>query len=126
MERARSKRVAQARPAVEITRRVDGAVVAQRQERPRVNLEMEVERRAEGVAGVTDEAEHRPGLDPALVEGGAGVPGEVGVVELVAEPVAYPEPPPAEPFPPDSVQCSVGDGDDRRAERGEDIVAVMP
>jgi hypothetical protein len=87
---------------------------------------MEVERRPERIARVADEAEHRAGSDPALLEGGGGIPGEVGVVELVAEPIAHPEPPAAEPFPPDPVQGSVGDRDDRRAERREDVVAVMP
>lgn len=52
MERARSADMAETLPVLEIRSRIDGAVVAEREQRARVDLEVEVERRLEGVAGV--------------------------------------------------------------------------
>ena len=48
------------------------------------------------------------------------------VVELVALPVAQPEPPAADVVPADREDRPVRDGEDRRAERREDVVAVVP
>ena len=48
------------------------------------------------------------------------------VVELVGCSVSHPEPPAAALVPADAVDRSVRDGYDRGAERGEDVVAVMP
>jgi len=48
------------------------------------------------------------------------------IVELVGCRVPHPEPPAAALVPADAVDRSVRDRDDRGAERGEDVVAVMP
>jgi hypothetical protein len=56
----------------------------------------------------------------------AGEGREVRVVELVSLPVAQPEPVAAEVVPADREDRAVGDREERRAERGEDVLAVMP
>ncbi len=99
---------------------------AEREQRARVDLEMEVERRPEGVAGVADEAEHLTCSHARSSKRRPRIAGEVRVVELVGEPIAHPEAPAAEPPPADPVQGPVRDSDDRRSERREDVVAVMP
>ena len=48
------------------------------------------------------------------------------VVELVALRVAEPEPPAADLVPADRVHDAVCDGEQRCAERREDVLAVMP
>ena len=48
------------------------------------------------------------------------------VVELVAGVVAQPEPPAADIVPADREHRSVRDGEQRRTERREDVVAVVP
>jgi len=48
------------------------------------------------------------------------------VVELVGCSVSHPEPPASALVPADAVDCSVRDGYDRGAERGEDVIPVMP
>ena len=48
------------------------------------------------------------------------------VVELVGCRVPHPEPPAAALVPADAVDRSVRDRHDRGAERGEDVVAVVP
>ena len=51
---------------------------------------------------------------------------EVRVVELVPEPVAQPEPVAADVVPADREERAVRDREDRRAERREDVLAVVP
>ena len=92
----------------------------------RMNLEVKVRRRRERIAGVADEADHVAGLDALRVQSERRIAREMRVVELVAYAVAYPEPPAAEALPADAVERAVRDGDDGRAERGEDVVAVVP
>ena len=88
----RERQVLLVLPRVEVRRRVDSAVVAEVEERHRVDLEVEVVRRSLGVAGVAHEADHLPGLHVRAVDGGGRERGEVRVVELVALPVDDPEP----------------------------------
>ena len=83
-------------------------------------------RRALGVAGVADEAEHLAGLDVHPVAGDRREGGEVRVVELVSLRVAQPEPVASDVVPADREDEPVGAGEDRRAERREDVVAVVP
>src|SRR5439155_2675485 len=78
------------------------------------------------VTGVSDEADHFSCLDPVRVKDGRSIAREVRVVELVGRVVAYPEPPAADLLPADAVDGPVGDGDDRGAELGKEIVAVVP
>src|SRR5262249_59019056 len=98
--------VLQVRPASEVLRRVDGAVVAEVEERPRVDLEVEVRRRGERVARVADEADHLARLDAIAAEVTRCVAGEVRVIELVAGAVADPEPPASQLLPTDAVDRS--------------------
>src|SRR5262249_62118424 len=90
------------------------------------DLEVQVGDGRERVAGVADEPDHLARLHVPGVERELRVAGEVRVVELVAPAVADPQAPPAEPLPADPVQRAVGGRDDRRAEHGEDVVAVVP
>src|SRR6266568_4839809 len=87
---------------------------------------MEVVRRSLGVARVADEADYLPGLDAIAVPCRRRVSGEVGVVELVPLAVAHPEAVSADVVPADREHRPVRAGEDRSAERGEDVVAVMP
>ena len=112
-------------PGVQVRRRVDGTVVAEVEERHRVDLEVEVERRALGVAGVAHEPDHLPGLDMRSVEGGSREGGEVRVVELVAGLVDDPEPVAADLVEADGEDDAVGARDERLAECPEDVVAVV-
>ena len=91
-----------------------------------MNLEVEVDGRELGVARLPHEPEHVAGLDLAPVHGERRVGGEVGVVELVSGMVAEPEPPAADVVPADREHRPVGDGEQRRPERGEDVLTVMP
>ena len=54
------------------------------------------------------------------------VGGEMRVVELVALGVAEPQPPAADLVPADRVDGAVCDGEQRRSERREDVLAVVP
>ena len=91
-----------------------------------MHLEVEVVRRALRVAGVADEAEHVAGVDVRAVDRERRVGGEMRVVELVAPVVAEPEPPAADLVPADGEDGPVRDREERRAERREDVVAVVP
>ena len=91
-----------------------------------MDLEVQVVRGRLRVAGVADEADHGAGAHLAPVDGERREGGEVGVVELVALPVAEPEPEPAAVVPADREDGAVGDREERRAERGEDVLAVVP
>src|SRR4029453_11202224 len=51
---------------------------------------------------------------------------EVRVVELVAGGVLQPEPQAADVVPADRVDDAVGDGEERRPEGAEDVLAVVP
>ena len=114
------------RPGAQVRRRVDRAVVAEVEKAVRVNLEMEMRLRRERVAGIADEPDHVPAVDCATVSRQPRVPGQMRVVEVVADVIHEPESPPADPVPADREDRPVGDGDDRRPERGEEIVAVVP
>ena len=50
----------------------------------------------------------------------------MGVVELVSRPVAEPEAPTADVVPADGEDGAVRDREERRPERGEDVLAVVP
>src|SRR5512132_1787466 len=91
-----------------------------------MDLEVQVEGRPFGVAGVADEAEHGAGADLRVVERVRGVRREVRVVELVPPAVAEPETPAADLVPADGEDGAVRDGENRSAERREDVVAVVP
>ena len=91
-----------------------------------MHLEVEVRLRRERVARVADEADHVAAVDGAVVAREPRVAGEMRVVEVVAGVVDEPEPPPADAVPADREDRSVGDRDDRRPERREQIVAVVP
>ena len=67
-----------------------------------------------------------PARTCALFERVRRVRREVRVVELVPRAVAEPEPPAADLVPADGEDGAVRDGEDRRAERREDVVAVVP
>jgi hypothetical protein len=56
-------------PVVEVAGGVDGAVVAEIEERAGVDLEVEVRRGGERVAGIADEADHLAGSHAFGVEG---------------------------------------------------------
>ena len=87
---------------------------------------MEVDRRELGVAGLPHEPEHVACLDLPAVDGERRVGREMRVVELVAGPVAEPEAPAADVVPADREHRPVGDREQRRSERREDVLAVMP
>ena len=120
------RHVLRAAPGVEERVRRDGAVVAHREQRDRVDLEVEVHGRELGVAGLAHEAEHVAGLDLAAVDRERRVGREMRVVELVAGPVAQPQPPAADVVPADREHRPVGDREQRRPERREDVLTVMP
>ena len=113
-------------PRIEIRRRVDGAVVAEEEQRGRVHLEVEVVRAAGGVAGVPHEAEDVARVDVRTVPRQRRVGGQVRVVVLVPGLVLEPEPVAADRIRPDREDDAVGDREERRAERREDVVAVVP
>ena len=126
MYRERRVDAFQVRPAVEVLRGIDRAVVAEAQQLARVNLEMQVRRAGEGVTGVSEEADHLSRVHARRVEVAPRVSGEMRVVELVAGVVPHPQPPAADLLPAHAVDRSARDGDDRDAERREDVVAVVP
>ena len=55
-------------PGLQVARRVDRAVVAEREQADRVNLEVEVDRRPARVAGLAHEAEHVAGVHLGAVD----------------------------------------------------------
>src|SRR5262249_61132536 len=59
-------------------------------------------------------------------DGAGGEAGEVRVIEVVPPLIAYPEPVAAHRVPADLQQDAVGHGDERRPERRENVVAVVP
>src|SRR5262245_43142284 len=87
---------------------------------------MEMRHATKGIAGGSDEADHVAGLHVSGVKHPRRIAREMRVVELVGCPVSHPETPASERVPADAVDRSGGDRDDRRAERGEDVVAVVP
>ena len=91
-----------------------------------MDLEMQVERTALGVARVADEPEHVAGVHDRAVDGKRRIRRKVSVVELVAAVVAQPQPPSADLLETDLEHDSVRHGEDRGAERREDVVAVVP
>jgi hypothetical protein len=113
-------------PAVEIGRGIDRTVVPQAEELVRMDLEMEMRLAAEGITGVAHEAEHVTSSHVSRVEHPRGIAREVRVIELVGCRVSYPEPPAADLVPANAVDRSVRDCDHRRAERGKDVIAVVP
>ena len=113
-------------PRLQVERGVDGAVVAHEDQRRRVHLEMEVGRRPSRVAGVAHEAEHVAGPHVAAVLRQRRERGKVCVVELVPLRVAEPDAVAADVVPPNREDEAVRAGEDRRAERSEDVVAVVP
>ena len=115
-----------AQPAVEIRRGINCPVVPEPEQLMRVNLEMEVRRTGKGITGVADEAEHVSSPHVPRVKHPRGIAREMRVVELVGCRVPHPEPPAAGLVPADAVDRSVRDRHDRGAERGEDVVAVVP
>ena len=92
----------------------------------RVDLEVKVRRRPLRVARVADEAEHVSGPHDRTVHGERRVRGEVRVVELVPARVAKPEAPAADGVPADGEDEAVRHCEERSADRGVDVVAVMP
>ncbi len=91
-----------------------------------MHLEVEMRLRRERVAGVADEPDHVSAPDGATVSREPRVPGQMRVVEIVAGVIDEPESPSADPVPADREDRPVGDGDDGCAERGEEIVTVVP
>ena len=81
-----------------------------------MDLEVEVERCALGVAGVAHEPDHLSGLDVRSVEGGSRECGKVRVVELVAGLVDDPEPVAADLVEADGEDDAVGARDERLPE----------
>src|SRR5262245_29382578 len=126
MNRKRGGDEPQVLPAVEIRRGIDRPVVSQAEQLVRVNLEVEMRCTAEGITGVPDEAEYVSSPYVPRVKHARGIAGEMCVIELVGRRVPYPQTPAAHLVPADAVDRSVRDRDHRRAERGEDVVAVVP
>jgi hypothetical protein len=86
-----------------------------------VDLEVQVGRRADRVAGGADEAEHVAAADARALAGERREAGQVRVVEVVAVVVEQPQPPPAEVVPADVVERAVLHGQERRAGGHEDV-----
>ena len=91
-----------------------------------MDLEVQVRRRSLRVARVPDEPEHVSGMDLVAVDRKRREGGKVRVVEEIPLPVAHPEPVAADIVPPDGEDRPRRDGEDRRAQRREDVVAVVP
>src|SRR3954451_21793098 len=115
-------------PLMQVRGGIDRAVVAELDEcgLVRMHLEVEVRRRREGVARPAEEADHLARAHMRVREYPARIAGEVGVVERVAPLVGQPQPPAAELVPAHEAQRSSCDRDERRTERREQVVAVMP
>ena len=82
--------------------------------------------RRERVAGAAEEADHLSPAHVPVLQDPARVGGEVGVVEPVAGRVLEPEAPAADRVPADEAERAGHHGDHRSAERGEEVVAVVP
>src|SRR5579862_4053304 len=117
---------ADAAPMIEIAGGIDGSVVTEMKKRAWMNLEVEMRRRGDGVAGVPDEADDLACAHMLRVKVVAGVSGQVRVIELITAAITHPQTPAADLVPADAVDRPVRDGDDRRSERSEDVVAVVP
>ena len=76
--------------------------------------------------GVADEADHCAGANLPAVHRERRKRREVRVVELVSLVIAQPEAVSAQLVPADGEDGAVGDREERRAERGEDVLSVMP
>ena len=113
-------------PGEQVRVGVDHAVVAHPEELDRVDLEVQMGRGRFGVAAIPDEPDDvaRVNVRPVVREGRIG--GEVRVVELVSLEVAQPETVAAERVPADEEECPVGNGEEGRPARGEDVVPVVP
>src|SRR5437764_865460 len=94
-------------PGLEVLRRVDCAVVAEVDQRRRMDLEVEVRRCAGRVAGVADEPEHLARLHAPAVPGQWREGREVRVVELVPLRVTEPESVAADRVPADGEDAPV-------------------
>ena len=112
-------------PGIEIRRRIDGAVVAEVEQRDRVHLEVQVVGRPLGVAGVAHEPDDLARLHVCAVRGRGREGREMGVVELVSLLVEDPEPVAADLVPADREDRAVRDREERLAELAEDVVAVV-
>ncbi len=102
------------------------SVVAAVQQRDGMDLEVEVVRRVLGVTRVPHEADHVARSHLRAVDREGRERREVRVVELVAGGILQPEAEPADVVPPDRVDDPVGDGENRSAQRSEDVLAVVP
>ncbi len=91
-----------------------------------MHLEVNVIRRSLRITGVADEAEDVARVHDRAVHRERRVSREMRVVVLPALVVAEPEAPAADPVPPDGEDGAVRDGEQRRSERREDVVSVMP
>src|SRR3954453_18354058 len=89
-------------PCGEVARRIDGAVITEAEHSDGMDLEVEVVRRAFGVARVPREADDIAGVDVRAVFGERRERGEMRVVELVPLLVADPEPVAADRVPADA------------------------
>src|SRR5205823_1908695 len=78
-----------------------------------------------GVAGVTHEPDHLPGLHMRAVRRRRRERREVRVIELVPLLVEEPEPVAADLVPADREDGSVGHSEERLAELAEDVVTVV-
>ena len=102
-----------------------GTGSGRRRRRLGVDLEVQVRRGGLGVAGVADVAEDGARLDVAAVDRGGREGREVGVEELVAAVGVDPEPVAGDRQRADVGEHAVGGRDDRRAEVGEEVVALV-
>ena len=112
-------------PGIQVRGRVDSTVVAEVQERHRMDLEVEVVRRSLGVAGVAHEADDLSRLHVRAVHRVDRERREVRVVELVARLVDDPEAVAADLVEADGEDDAVGARDERLPERSEDVVAMV-
>src|SRR5439155_20702846 len=106
--------------------RRDNTVVAERGQRCRMDLEMQVRQTAVGITALPEKADHVARVNVLALDCEWRVGGEVGVVELVAEGVAQPESPAADRVPADRVHRSGRNREERRAEWRKDVLPVMP
>ena len=113
-------------PCRQVRRRIDCAVVAQAEQADRVDLEVQVERRSLRVARVADEPDHVAGVDLVPIYRHRRERRKVRVVVEIARAVADPEAVAADLVPADGEDRAGCTGEERRSQRGEDVVAVMP
>src|SRR5262249_15245289 len=103
-----------------------GPVVAEAEQRGRVDLEMQVRRGAFRVSAVADVGDHLTGANACAVASRPCVAIEMRVVELVARSVAQPQAAAAEPLPTHGEEHAAGNREHRHAARREEVVAVVP